>query len=140
MTLKRAADFGAYVLLGLLLATAAVWFASSSIGQGKTDWVPKWGGLILNTAILYGYVVKESKPFWHAWGFWLATVAVLVIHLAIFSFLFHENDHWSVLWFLLMYPIEFPVLLMASDWAVHVTGAEPKASSAATQNRKVDKD
>lgn len=84
--------------------------------------IVEWGGLSLNTAILYGYAVKNGRRFWRNWGFWFATVSVLILHLLVFIVILRRVDHWGALWFLPMYPIELGILSVACDWAVQRTG------------------
>ena len=121
----RIRDLALYLLIAVAVALGIIWFAYRSTGTGDES-ISRWGGLIVNTAILYGYVLKEGRPFWHAWAFWLAFVAVLGLHLAVFIVILQRVEHWSVLWFLFMYPIEIPALAIVCDWAVHVTGARPR--------------
>ncbi len=122
---RRIRNLGLYLLIALALAVGIIWFAYKSDGTHNQS-ISKWGGLFVNSAILYGYVVKEGKPFWHAWGFWLAFTSVLCLHLLVFIVIFNRVDHWSVSWFLLMYPVEGPALAIACDWAIHVTGGKPR--------------
>lgn len=121
----RIRDLVLYLLIAAAIALGIVWFAYRSNGTGEES-LSRWGGLILNTAILYGYVLKESRPFWHAWGFWLALIGMLSLHTLVFVAILQHVEHWSVLWFLLMYPIEIPGLAIICDWAVHLTGAKPR--------------
>jgi len=122
---RRIRDFAVYLLIALLIALGLVWYAYNSDGT-KNDLIARWGGLIVNTVILYGYVVKEGRPFWHAWGFWLAIILVLSLHVLVFSVIFQRVEHWSVIWFLFMYPVEIPVLAIVCDWVVHLTGGQPR--------------
>src|SRR3954468_5057204 len=82
-TTRRIRDLAIYLLIAIAVAVAIVWYAYKSDGTGNES-ISRWGGLIVNTAILYGYVLKESRPFWHAWGFWLALIAVLSLHTIVF--------------------------------------------------------
>lgn len=130
---ERIRDLALYVLIAVAVAIGIVWYAYDSDGTGNQS-ISRWGGLIVNTAILYSYVLKESRPFWHAWGFWLALISVLSLHTVAFIIIFQHVEHWSVLWFLFMYPVEIPGLAMVCDWAVHVTGAKPRYGSNARRN------
>jgi hypothetical protein len=122
---KRIRDLALYLLIATAISIGIVWFAYKSDGTG-TESISRWGGLILNTAILYGYVLKESRPFWHAWGFWLTFISVLSLHLLVFIVILQHVEHWSVLWFFFMYPVEIPALAIISDWTVNVTGAKAR--------------
>ncbi len=131
---RRIRDLSLYVLIAVPLAIGIVWYAYKSDGTGN-EAISRWAGLIVNTAILYGYVLKESRPFWHAWGFWLALIGVLGLHTLVFILILQHVEHWSVLWFLFMYPIEIPGVAIVCDWAVHVTGAKPRYGTEARHNR-----
>jgi hypothetical protein len=122
---KRIRDFALYVLIAIAIGIGIVWFAYTS-NEGGSESISRWGGLVLNTVILYGYVLKESRPFWHAWGFWLSFVSMLSLHSLAFIFILQHVEHWSVLWFLFIYPVEIPALAIISDWVVHLTGAKPR--------------
>jgi hypothetical protein len=114
---RRVRDFATYLVIALALGFGVLWFADHSHGMGN-DFIIKWGGLALNTAILYGYFIRWSKRYWHVLGFWLATVSVLIIHLLVFIVILQRVQHWGALWFLPMYPIELAVLSIVCDWAV----------------------
>ncbi len=129
----RIRDLALYLLIAVAVATVIVGYAYESDGTGNQS-ISRWGGLIVNTAILYSYVLKESRPFWHAWGFWVALISVLSFHTLAFIIIFQHVEHWSVFWFLFMYPIEIPGLAIVSNWAVHVTGAKPRYRSDARRN------
>jgi hypothetical protein len=131
---RRIRDLVVYLLIAIAVAVGIVWYAYASDGSGNAS-ISRWGGLLLNTAILYGYVLKESRPFWHAWGFWMALVLGLSLHTLVFVVVLQHVEHWSVLWFLFMYPVEIPVLAIVFDWAVHVTGAKPRHRNDARHKR-----
>jgi len=134
VTGSRLRDFSLYTLIGLCLSLGLVWFFEHGYRLDSQPFL-RWGGLGLNTAILYGYVVKDSRVFWHAWGFWLATVSFLAIHLLVFIVVLQHVEHWSMLWFLIMYPVEMPTLAVVCDWAVRMTGAKPKYGTDARHKR-----
>ncbi len=106
-TARRVRDFAAYLVIALAVGLGLIWFAYHSHGL-RDDFIARWGGLALNTAILYGYGVKEGKPFWRIWGFWLATFSVLIFHLLAFSVILQNTDHWSTLFFFSCIPSSCP--------------------------------
>jgi cell division protein FtsW (lipid II flippase) len=124
-TAKRVRDFAAYLIIALAVGFGLIWFAYHSHGTND-DSIVKWGGLSLNTAILYGYVVKDGRRFWRNWGFWVATVSVLILHLLLFIAILQRVDHWGALWFIPVYPIELAILSMACDWGVQLSGKPPR--------------
>jgi cell division protein FtsW (lipid II flippase) len=124
-TARRVRDFAAYLVIALAIGFGLIWFADHSHGL-RDDFIVKWGGLSVNTAILYGYFVSWSKQFWRIWGFWLATVSVLIVHLLVFVVILQSVDRWGTLWFLPMYPVELAILSIVCDWAAQRTGTREK--------------
>jgi cell division protein FtsW (lipid II flippase) len=124
-TARRVRDFAAYLVIALAVGLGVIWFAYNSHGTSH-DFIDKWVGLSLNTAILYGYVINDGRRFWRLWGFWLATVSVLIVHLLVFIVILQRVDHWGTLWFLPMYPIELAILSIVCDWAVRLTGPQTR--------------
>jgi hypothetical protein len=94
---RRVRDFAAYIVIGLAVGFGVIWCAYHSHGL-RDEFLARWGGLALNTAVLHGYFISWSKRFWRVWGFWLAMVSVLIIHLIVFTVILQHTDHWSVVW------------------------------------------
>jgi len=118
---QRAADFGIYVVIALACAAGLVWYASAS-GTDGADSLGRWGGLAINTILLYGFVVKQSREMWHLYSFWLPFAVLLALHIALFSVILVAFSTWRVLWFLAMYPIELPIIAVICDWSVEKFG------------------
>jgi hypothetical protein len=70
----------------------------------------KWGGLTLDTAILYGLFINYSRLFLRRWQFWALTALLLSIHLVSFAIVLTHVDEWNLTWFTIMV-FEFPVLV-----------------------------
>ncbi len=111
---ERAGDIAVYIAAAVAFAAGLVWYASAS-GPNGADLFVRWGGLALNTAILFGYLVKDSRRNWNALAFWALTVAMLSAHLVLFTLVLLHTQEWKVLWFLAMYPIEIPLFLFFRD-------------------------
>lgn len=118
---QRAVDLAIYIAVALALAAGLVWYASAS-GPNGADLFGRWGGLAINTAILFGYIIKDSRENWNVPMLWVLTLAILCAHLLVFTLILLRAQEWKVLWFLLMYPIEIPVFLFFRD---RLVGMDP---------------
>jgi hypothetical protein len=106
---------GAVVLVvGVVIALTGLW----AVGRGISgESFGKWFGLALNTAGLFGWTINESRRFWHARVFWWTTASLLLIHLACFVAILSIVEHWRIVYFVLMYPIELPLIGRTIEWA-----------------------
>lgn len=118
---QRAADFAIYIAVAVAFAAGLVWYASAS-GPNGADLFGRWGGLAINTGILFGYMLKDSRRNWSVPAFWVLTLAMLSAHLVVFTLILLHAQEWKVLWFLVMYPIEIPLFLFFRD---RVIGMDP---------------
>jgi len=114
---KRLRDLLLYALVGLAVVVTIVIYAPyGRAGDGEI--FGKWLGLAGNTLILFGYSVKSNRRLWRLLPFWISLAACLVLHLAVFIWILLVVDQWKVLWFLIMYPVETPLIEVAVNWAV----------------------
>lgn len=114
--MSRLADYALYVLIAVALVGAIYIYALNSDASAGDRFV-RWGGLAINTLLLYGYILKETTRLWRYWRFWVTLLLVVCIHLAVFTAILLRAEHWKVIWFLPMYPIEFPVVLSLCQWS-----------------------
>lgn len=114
MSGNRVRDVFLYPVIALAIGLGIVWFAYSGPPR-ESDVIARWGGLGVNTAILFGYMIKDSKGFWRAGLFWTLTVSMLVAHLLVFSYVLLRATEWRVIWFLIMYPVEVPLFLFLRE-------------------------
>ncbi len=119
MSASRLRDLLVYLVIALVIGLGIVWYAYSGPPR-DSNVIARWGGLIVNTAILFGYMINDSRRSWHAPTFWVLAVSMLIVHLAAFSFILVRAEEWKVIWFLVMYPIEIPVFLLLRDRIVNV--------------------
>jgi hypothetical protein len=92
------------VVIGFLLLCIFFAFAVSD------DVYIKWGGLVLDTSILYGFFLKYSQRYFHNIRFWMLFAATLLVHLTGFAIILTHVDQWKLVWFTGM-ALEIPVLL-----------------------------
>ena len=111
---QRALDFAIYIAIALAVSAGLIWYSAVSPPNGA-DLFGRWGGLAINTAILYGYMVQDSRALWHRPLFWTIIVSMLCVHLFVFIVVLLRAEEWRVLWFLAMYPTEVPIIIFLRD-------------------------
>jgi hypothetical protein len=62
----------AAMVVGACIIAYAIW------GRDNVD--PKWIGLTIETAILFGYLFKYNRSLWHCTRFWQVIPGLLVAH------------------------------------------------------------
>jgi uncharacterized membrane protein YqhA len=100
------------VVIGLLISCA--FFASSVSHEAYI----RWGGLALDTAVLFGLFINSSRQFFQQRQFWVLTVVLLAVHLAAFAIVLTHVEEWQLMWFLVMV-LEYPVLVFSRNRLVN---------------------
>jgi hypothetical protein len=106
---SRIRDFVLYIAIGLAFVGVLIVIAQNGVSQ---DVYIRWGGLALNTAILFGYFIADSRQFFRRWQFWALTAVLLSVHLAGFIVVLTHVAEWKLLWFMVMF-LEYPVLVFS---------------------------
>ena len=96
------------VVIGLLLLCA---FFASSVSH---EIYIRWGGLVLDTAVLFGLFINYSRQFFRQLQFWVLTAVLLAVHLTAFAIVLTHVEEWQLMWFGVMV-FEYPVLLYARN-------------------------
>jgi hypothetical protein len=104
---SRVRDFVLYIAIGFAFVGVLIVVAQKGVSH---DAYIRWGGLALNTAILFGYFIADSRQFFRRWQFWALTAVLLSVHLAGFIVVLTHVAEWKLLWFLVII-FEFPVLV-----------------------------
>lgn len=85
-----------------------------AIGVAQTDISHdafiRWGGLAVNTCVLFGYFIADSRPLFRRWSFWGLTIALLSLHTIVFCIVLTQVSQWKLVWFMVMI-LEVPALL-----------------------------
>lgn len=76
----------------------------------------KWGGLALNTGILFGFLGYYSRAYFRQGRFWFLIVSLLGAHLAIFIIVLTHVNEWGLAWFWLTDLIEATAFLGLRQW------------------------
>ena len=96
------------VLIGLLILCA---FFASSVSH---EVYIRWGGLALDTAVLFGLFINYSRQFFRQLQFWVLTAVLLAVHLTAFAIVLTHIAQWQLMWFLVMV-LEYPVLAFSRN-------------------------
>jgi len=115
MKAQRARDFVIYIMVGLAVAVGTVWYGFH-FKTHKTETLGKWIGFSGITAILFGYAIRAHWRALRQGWFWtvpcpsraaLREISLLFsVHLVGFIFVLRLTQHWPLLWFIFVYPIE----------------------------------
>jgi hypothetical protein len=92
-------DFSAYVVIGIGLVIATIWFMPD-----ESAW--KWIGFTGMTLILFGYSVKDYWGFSRRLGFWLVIASLVAAHTLLFIVILSSVKSWKVLWYVALFPPE----------------------------------
>ena len=114
-SLARLRDLGFYFVIGGLLVIAALGLAKTNLSR---DALIRWGGLTVNTCVLFGYFVADSRPLLGRIYFWILTAGLLSLHTLLFAIILSHIAQWKLVWFLVMY-LEAPVLVFFRNRFFH---------------------
>jgi hypothetical protein len=90
-------DLLIYILIGAAVAFGAYWAAVDNVSDQS---LVKWGGLALNTSVLFGYAIKQYWRFRRSTVFWEFIGTLLIIHTLIFYLILRNVHQWRLAWFL----------------------------------------
>jgi len=124
--MRRNWDLVIYILIGCVVAFGAYWAAVQNVSD---EALVKWGGLALNTSVLFGYAIKQYWRFRRSTVFWAVMGSVLIIHTLIFYLLLRNVHQWRLAWFLIMYPIELPLITVILDSAMRRFGRQHRGGT-----------
>ncbi len=68
----------------------------------------RWGGLIVYTLALYGFLVYDNLRFVRNRRFWKLISIFLIVHFVVFVAILRSAVEWRLPWFFVMI-LEFPV-------------------------------
>jgi len=101
----------ALILVPLIVGVSICFVISAFLVRG--DVYIRWGGLGLNTAVLFGFLFYRSRELTKTRPFWIFAACFLVLHMAAWITLLMFVDEWRLAWFGFM-AIEAPVFLNLS--------------------------
>ena len=116
---RRVTDFVLYIVIGLTLGAVVLWFADRGVPR---DDFGRWGGLALFGAILLGSVAANDRDALGRPAFLSVLGVLFAAHLAVFAIALRGVEHWKIIWFALIYPIE----LLAIEAGLSYLGYRPR--------------
>jgi hypothetical protein len=112
--LEAAKLFGIAVVCLLVIGAAVIVSAKT----GFT--VPaRWFALFYWTCALLWFVFKQHKRDLRYGRFWLALSAFLMVHVTAFAAVLRAYAAWRPIWFMFVFMIEGPLVLVALENVVH---------------------
>ena len=121
---------GYIAILGILVVIAIVFgsgvvfigrfFSEKGIAISERSVIgwSKWGGLVVDSILLFGWAIKHYKRLWRNRVFWNALTLLLAVHLAVFWFMLRAVQNWQMIWFLLTWPVELALIVTVIDWSM----------------------
>jgi hypothetical protein len=79
----------------------------------------RWFGFLFWTGALLGFVFRQHKEDLRLGIFWLALMAVLAMHVTAFSVVLRAYQAWRMIWFMFIFTIEAPLVLVLLQKVVH---------------------
>ena len=89
------------LVLGMLVVEIVFAFLISD------DIYIRWGGLAIDTAVLFAFFIKASHQFLKTRRFWILTACLLLVHLAGWIVILIHVDEWKLVSFTVM-ALELP--------------------------------
>ena len=107
-------------LFGIAIACLLV-IGAAVIVSAKTGFaVPaRWLGLFYWTCALLWFVFQQHKRDLRHSRFWLVLLAFLMVHVTAFAVVLRAYAAWRMLWFMFIFMIEGPLVLVVLDNIVH---------------------
>jgi hypothetical protein len=69
MTARRVRDFTIYVSIAIAVVLLILWGSIHNVEPG-VGVIAKWGGLAVNTLIVFGYTIRNTRPSDRGGSFW----------------------------------------------------------------------
>lgn|SRR5579863_924973 len=124
---KRVRDLALETLVAVALVSGlVVWAFSVPVG---TPFPARWVGLVASTTLTFGYALLWCRRHWRLARFWLAFMALLLVHSAIFVFVLLKVEEWRLMWFPFVALPELFVLCLILDTVSKRTLNNPWGSS-----------
>ncbi len=111
-TRSRVRDFALYIAIALAFGFAIMWLAGTTKLDSK-ELFGKWIGLAAHTGIVFGYTIRQYRPFWTRPSYWITMFLLLCVHLLFFITVLRAVSEWRLIWWAIINPIEFVALGMA---------------------------
>jgi hypothetical protein len=94
-----------FLYVGIALGVLAV-FADLIILSKGAKFPSEWAGLAVFTSCLFWITIRQSRAYWHRFGFWLAISGLFVVHLLLFIATLRAYPQWREIWFVPVIVVE----------------------------------
>lgn len=98
--------------LGLVTLFLAVSIRFGSTGYASGGWI----GFVGYTGLLFWIVVRQARPHWDRWTFWLLMFWLLFTHCFIFVAILRVYPQWRIIWFWPITVAEAGVIGTIIEW------------------------
>ena len=97
--------FGRRVLIDVAVGLVIIAFAgllfAISLVTGKQ--VPgRWIAFVCMTPLIFWAPLTQVKRYWRRRSLWLASAALLIIHIGLFTFVLSDDPAWRPAWFTIL--------------------------------------
>ena len=101
----------AFGILGLLFLYGVYEVRTGGNGQLPLRWI----GLVLQTAVTFGYPVAGLRPLWRRRGLWVALGVMLAAHVVVFIAVLRCVRQWPLIYFVPVSYVEYAAILRVID-------------------------
>jgi hypothetical protein len=108
------------IAAGCLVVFAIAFFISVRTGLVRIHIPARWFGLFYWTYALLWFVFQQHKRDLRLGRFWLALSAFLMLHVTTFAVVLRAYPAWPMIWFMFIFVIEGPLVLVVLKNVVHV--------------------
>jgi len=120
VTARRVRDFAVYFSIAIAVVLLIVWGSMHSIKPGA-EVIGKWGGLAVNTLIVFGYTIRHNRPSLRR-AFWALILLLFVVHAGVFMAVLGRLAEWKVAWWAVVTPAEYFLIRSVIVLAGHRRG------------------
>jgi len=101
---KRVRDLLLEILFGFVLVMAFVAYLFT-LPKGTTlNW--QRVALVLNTVVIFGFLISWFRDVWKCSVFWATIAALLLAHTALYLFVLNRIEGWPLAYYVIANPVE----------------------------------
>jgi hypothetical protein len=113
---RRVRDFLLYIVIGVTVVITDLLYAEYGWPENAENTF-KWIAFVGNTLVLFGYALQRNQLLHQKLRqSYLLWAVLVVIHSVAWTMIMRRGHHFPLSWFLIMYPLEEPLLDKVLDW------------------------
>jgi hypothetical protein len=109
MRLKRIRDLAVETAIAVAVVVGLIAYVSTRPPNTELDW--KWIALILNTVVVFGFVISWFRDVWGKLVFWTNLIVLLVVHFVIFSIAMRRIEAFPTIYYTFIDVAEWVVIV-----------------------------